>query len=60
MKMSVDGESCPCCDVVCVTLQFRSEDSSTRSVAGLRDFRALSWFAPVAELASRSLVSCLR
>ena len=38
MKMSVDGESCPCCDVVCVTLQFRSEDSSARSIAGLGDF----------------------
>ena len=38
MKMSVDGESCPCCDVVCVTLQVRSEDFIARSVAGLCDF----------------------
>ena len=38
MKMSVDGESCPCCDVVDVTLQFRSEDSIARSVAVSADY----------------------
>ena len=30
--MSVDGEGCPCCDVVFVKLRFRSEDSIARSV----------------------------
>src|SRR4029434_7080167 len=33
MMMSVDEESCPSCDVIFVTLQFRSEDSIARSVA---------------------------
>ena len=37
MKMSVDGESCPCCDVF-VSLQFRSEDLIAHSDAGLCDF----------------------
>ena len=32
MKMSVDEESCPSCDIF-VTMQFRSEDSVARSVA---------------------------
>ena len=33
MMLYVDGESCPCCDVS-VSLQFRSEDLTARSVAG--------------------------
>ena len=32
MMLSVDGESCPCCDVF-VSLQFRSEDLIARNVA---------------------------
>ena len=54
MKMSVDGKRCPSCDVF-VSLQFSVFDRSFRcrlpSVVVLR---------PVAGLASRSIVSCLR
>ena len=49
MKMFVDGESCPCCDVVGVTLQFRLEDSIARSVQVSAIYVVMLF--PVAELA---------
>ena len=54
--MSVDGESCPSCDVLFDALQFRPEDSIARSVVVcLQD--VVLCFAPVVELASSC---CLR
>ena len=61
MMMSVDGESCPCCNVVCVTLQFRLEDSSARSVAGLRNFVLCLGFLPLQSyVAGLWLAACVK
>ena len=50
MMPSVNGESCPCCDVS-VLLQFRSEDLIAQNVA-------VAFCSRWVELASRSIVSC--